>query len=204
MPDYIPNTDGDQLIFLRNFKTKIASRQKDLSLTDAQVKAAQDSADRIITSIEKNEQKRSEYLAQTAATRAVKETDIPALRTLVRQIKASSPYTEAIGADLGIVAPAASGIVGADDAAECQVEVHRGFVRVKFKKGGGDGVNVYTLLQGESAWRFLARDTNSPYDDHTPLKQAGVPETRMYRVILVHKDEEQGQPSPAQTVHFPG
>ena len=204
MADFIPRSDGDLLIFLRNFKTKIASHQKDFSLTDAQVKAAQDSVDRLSASIEKNEQKRSEYLAQTAATRAVKETELPELRGLVRQLKASPAYTEALGADLGIVAPSASGLVDQDEAAECQAEVHKGFVRIKFKKGRSDGVNVYSMLQGETAWRFLARDTNSPYDDHTPLKQAGVPETRLYRVHFVHKDEEIGQPSPVQAVPFPG
>jgi hypothetical protein len=204
MPDYIPNTDGDLLIFLRNWKAKVASRQKDLSLTDAQVKSAQDGADRLIGSIEKNEQKRSEYLAQTAATRAVKEVEIPAVRTLARLIKALPGYSEAIGADLGIVASSASGVTGQDVEAECQAEAHKGFVRVKFKKGKSDGVNVYCMIQGEAGWRFLARDTNSPYDDHTPLRQAGTPETRLYRVIFVHKDEEIGTPSPAITVHFPG
>ena len=79
-----------------------------------------------------------------------------------------------------------------------------GHVRLKFTKGSSDGVNLYTRLRGQSAWTFLARDTNSPYDDHRPLTAPGVPETREYQAYGVLKDDQIGQPSTIVSVTFGG
>jgi hypothetical protein len=83
-------------------------------------------------------------------------------------------------------------------------EANHGFVRVRFKKTGFDGVNVYTRRKGETEWRFLARDTNSPYDDYSELAKEGAAEVPEYRVIGVCKDEQIGLPSDAVTVTFGG
>lgn len=204
MPDFIPNTDGDMQGFLRNLKVRLPKHQKDLGLSDAQVKDALERGDELIASLDKNEGRRSDYLAQTAATRALKAKHIPALRGFFRLVKALPGYSEEIGVSLGILAPSTEELRGDDLKGECEVSVHRGFVRVQFTKQGCDGVNVYSQLLGDKEWRFLARDTNSPYDDYSPLQKAGTPEVRLYRVILVDKDEEVGSASDAVTVTFSG
>lgn len=204
MPDFIPNTDGDLSIFLRNLKGQLGKHQKALGLTDAQIKDVSDRADEVCAAIEKNEARRSDYLAQTAATRALKAKHIPALRGFIRLVKALPGYSEEIGTSLGVLSSASASLRSEELKGECVVKAHKGFVRVEFKKLGCDGVNVYSQLQGEKEWRFLARDTNSPYDDHTPLRQPGVPEIRLYRVIRVERDEEVGEPSDAALVTVAG
>jgi hypothetical protein len=74
----------------------------------------------------------------------------------------------------------------------------------RFKKLGFDSVNVYARASGESEWHFLARDTNSPYDDHRELAKPGTPEVREYRLIGVLKDQESGTPSDSTSVTFSG
>ena len=67
-------------------------------------------------------------------------------------------------------------------------------------KGNIDGVNVYSRRQGTSQWNFLARDTEPPYVDTTPLAQAGQPEIREYRIRAVIDDEEIGDYSVTKQV----
>ena len=63
--------------------------------------------------------------------------------------------------------------------AEITAEVISGHVRIKFKKGQTDGIALYCRLKGLSAWRFVSRDTNSPYHDYTALRSGLRPSLRM-------------------------
>lgn len=67
-------------------------------------------------------------------------------------------------------------------------------------RGNIDGVNVYSRRQGTSEWKFLGRDTQSPYVDTTPLATAGTPEVREYRVRSVIDDAEIGDHSPTRQI----
>jgi hypothetical protein len=78
-------------------------------------------------------------------------------------------------------------------------------VEIAFKnKGPTQGINLYYRLRGESSWTYLARDTNSPYNDHTPLKVANTPETREYQAFGVLNDQQIGLPSDIVSVTFGG
>lgn len=121
--------------------------------------------------------------------------DFANLRSTIARIKTNSGYTDAIGADLGIV--------GTDDAFDPNTYVAElkelilsapGQVTVTFGKAKGkiDGVNVYARRQGTSPWIFLGRDTQSPYVDTTPLAESGKPEIREYRIRGVIDDVEIG------------
>ncbi len=69
---------------------------------------------------------------------------------------------------------------------------------------GADAVNLYKRKAGETGWKFLARDTNSPYDDYAPLDKPGVPENWEYQALAVIGDDEAGQPSAIVKVTFGG
>jgi hypothetical protein len=73
---------------------------------------------------------------------------------------------------------------------------------VNFSKARGniDAVHVFTRLQGTNDWTFLARDSQSPYIDTTPLAQAGKPEIREYRIRAVIDDVEIGDYSDTQQI----
>ena len=66
------------------------------------------------------------------------------------------------------------------------------------------GITLYSRKQGEPAWKFLSRDTNSPYDDHTPLTTPGTPEVREYQAFGMWGDEQIGQPSDIVSATFAG
>ena len=83
-------------------------------------------------------------------------------------------------------------------------EMFAGFVRLKFKKAGTDGVNIYHRKKRDATWHFLARDTKSPYDDHIVLVTPGQPEHWEYRAYGVIDDSEIGQPSDIVEVVFGG
>jgi hypothetical protein len=79
-----------------------------------------------------------------------------------------------------------------------------GCVRIKFVKNGVDGINIYNRPKGTAVWKFLARDTKSPYDDHIELATAGQPEHWEYRAFGVIDDAEIGQPSDIVEIVFGG
>jgi hypothetical protein len=59
-------------------------------------------------------------------------------------------------------------------------------------------------LKGQAEWKFVARDTNSPYDDHTPLAVPGAAEVREYQAFGVLNDEQIGVASDIVVVNFAG
>lgn len=202
--DFVPTRDADQTIWLKNFRDKLPAHAKTLGWSDAQTQATQKRCDELVASITLNEKKYAEYLAQVASTRSMKASELNALRGEARRIKSAVGYTEAMGKDLGIVKTSAMPAAPTAFKARAVAELHPGFVRIKWRKAGCDSVNVYMRRRGETEWRFLGRDTSSPYDDATPLAQTGVIETREYRVIALRRDQEIGEPSDILSVTFSG
>lgn len=202
--DFVPTRDADQTIWLKNFRDKLPTYAKSLGWSDAQTKATQKRCDDLVDSITLNEKKYAEYQAQVAATRDLKASELNALRGDARRIKSAVAYTAAIGKDLGIVRTSAMAAAPTAVKARAVAELHPGFVRIKWRKAGCDSVNVYMRRRGETEWRFLGRDTSSPYDDATPLAQPGVIEPREYRVVALRRDKEIGEPSDILSVNFSG
>jgi hypothetical protein len=66
----------------------------------------------------------------------------------------------------------------------CSAEARSGEVVIRFKKLGHMGVWVEGQVAAETEWTHLAVDTSDPYNDTRPLKVAGQPEKRRYRVCF--------------------
>ncbi len=76
-----------------------------------------------------------------------------------------------------------------------------GRVELDFPKGKSKGVNIYTKRGAETAYTFLARDTEAPYVGSRALLVPGQPETRTYRATYVGPgDEEVGDPGNDLTI----
>ncbi len=203
MADFLPRQDDALVTWLVNFQSKVAAHAVALGLTAAQVTALQERCGRVITAIQAVTPAQSALAAAVTAKETAKTTELPALRGELNLIKANPAITSALLADLQIVGT--STVFNPDTfQPELTGEVVSDHVRIKFKKLGADGVNLYTRLRGQPAWTFLARDTNSPYDDHRPLTTAGVAETREYQAFGVLKDDQIGQPSAIVSVTFGG
>jgi hypothetical protein len=125
---------------------------------------------------------------------------------LVTVIKNSPGYNNAIGEDLGIVAPAPGDGAFAPDtqaAPGVRLQVIRGetceAVKINFIKHGHQGVCI-ERQRGDGAWEFVAIDTESPYLDDLPLLAAGQPEVRKYRLRFWDKGTPNGDWSDIATV----
>lgn len=122
------------------------------------------------------------------------DVSIGGLRMEINQWKANPAITDAMIAALQI-----DGSTSAFDAegykAVITAQTFAGYVRIKFKKMGADGINLYSRIKGQAAWKFVARDTNSPYDGHTPVTAPGTAEPREYQAFGVLSDEQIGQGS---------
>lgn len=131
-----------------------------------------------------------------AKTKKADRTAIEArVRALVRRIKASAAYTDAIGAQLHILGTDSSTDMSSIKPTLTATIKPNGMVELAFPKGKSDGVNIYTQRDGDATWVFLARDTESPYVDTRPLLVAGKAEVRRYRAVYVLGDDEVGLPS---------
>ena len=204
MADYIPPTDDALVIWLTNLKTKITGNSAaPLNLSAARLTQITAWCQFLIDAINNTTQKKNEWLAAAAAKQTQANTCLAGLRAEIGQWKADPAITDAIIADLQIVGGGA-----AFDAegyhASITAQAFSGYVRIKFKKLGADGINLYSRIKGAAAWKFVSRDTNSPYDDHTPLTTPGVAEVREYQAFGVVNDEQIGQPSDIVSVTFAG
>ncbi len=114
-------------------------------------------------------------------------------RELARRIKGHAGYTEAEGADLGIVDhkisfdPAtAKPILSGTDKTD-------GTTVLRFTKQGTEGVNIYGQREGDTGWVLLGHANHSPFTDSRPLLQSGKAELRRYTAVYVINDKEIGQ-----------
>jgi hypothetical protein len=93
--------------------------------------------------------------------------------------KKAEGYTDAIGADLGVVGAAA---VAHTDPPQLWVgNVAQNSVELCTNFFEHDGVYNESQRQGEAGFSFLAIETNSPYVDNRPVKTPGQAEWRDYR-----------------------
>jgi hypothetical protein len=203
MADFIPTTDEGLIPWLTNLKTKIPTYTATLGITAPRVLQITGWCTALDTSIQTVGQKKADWLSATAAKQTQMDTSIGGLRAEIGLWKKNAAMTDAIAADLQIVGTSEAFDPEAYKA-EISAEAFSGYVRIKFKKRGVDGVNIYSRKRGEMGWKFLARDTNSPYDDHTPLTTPGTPETREYQAFGVLGDEQIGQGSDLASATFAG
>lgn len=201
--DYIPRPESEQAIWAVNFKTNLVTQGAAVGLTAAQITALGNSATNIVTAINNAETKKTAFNEALAQKETVKKNEFKVLRENVAKIKTSPGYTEAIGKSLGIVGTT-TGFDSDNYKATITASIVAGCVRIKFAKNGVDGINIYHRPKGTAVWKFLARDTKSPYDDHIELATAGQPEHWEYRAFGVIDDAEIGQPSDIVEIVFGG
>jgi len=97
--------------------------------------------------------------------------------------KKAEGYTDTIGHDLGVIG-AANTQPDPNAIPEVRGEVCDAEVLLHFQKEGHEGVWIEGQVGDETVWSFLAIDTTNPYNDTRPLKVAGQPEKRRYRLCF--------------------
>jgi hypothetical protein len=76
-----------------------------------------------------------------------------------------------------------------------------GPVGIDFNLANSEGVNIYSRRDGDTDFKFLARDAVPPYVDNRPLLVAGKPELRDYKAAFVVGGQEVSQFSDEITVN---
>ena len=203
MPDYFPRGDGDKLNWLNNYNMKIGANGAVVGLTPAEISAIQTKIGAYLSQFNGLLQQKNALQATTAATRLAEKNLVADVRKQVGRLKTHTGYTQPIGEDLDVI--------GEEEAFDpdafkpkLTATVFPGTVRLEFVKGPTDGININCRLKGQAAWKFVSRDTNSPYEDHPPLAQPGVPEAREYCARAVLGDQEIGQMSDIVSVTYAG
>ena len=204
MPDYIPPADDAKIIWLTNLKTKIAGYATALNITSGRVTQIIAWCNDLIAAINAAAQAKRDWLSSSAAQATQEHTSLAGIRGEVALWKPQPGMDAATEADLKIVGTSTPFNPDTYKGNITSAEAFSGYVRLKFQKGGVGSVNIYSRKRGETAWQFLSRDTNSPYDDHHPLAVAGVPEVREYIAFGVVNDVQIGQPSDIKSVTFGG
>ena len=86
---------------------------------------------------------------------------------------------------------------------DLSTSVLNGAVEITFIKKGYTGVEIECQRGSETAYSFLARDTEAPYvDNRASLTDA--PETRRYRARYLQKDNPTADYSDVLVVTVPG
>ncbi len=120
---------------------------------------------------------------------------IPRTRALAQRIKKSPGYTDAIGRDLGIIAPAAAALDD-DDASKPTFRatpLPHSEIRLDWVKGRHSGVVIQGKRAGDTDWVDLGKDNYSPYVDGRSALTVSTTETRQYRMRYLDKDDEVGE-----------
>lgn len=198
--NYIPQDEGAESIWAQNFKVEAAKPANstamgwDAATVTALTAAAQD----VVDAIASKDAARNAYLAAVAAQDARLALGLGKIRPAVASGKKEATYTDAIGQALGVIGPEVTFDQGTYQAELRGVKaLGGGVVEVRFGKARGQvqAVRVRMRRGGQAAFTTVGTAMRSPWVDHTPLAQPGVPEVRDYEVVAVINDVEVGLPS---------
>ena len=203
MADYVPPTDGGLRKWLAGIKTNVPDLVTELEITPARLTKITGWCDSLLAAMDAADQAKTAWLTASQAKQTQMDTSLTGLRGEVAKWKTADGMTDAIAAELQIVG---GGTPFNPETYQAQIsaQVFSGYVRFKFTKNGADGINLYMRIKGTMGWKFVSRDTNSPYNDHTPLAVAGQSEVREYQAFGISGDDQIGIPSDIVTVTFGG
>lgn len=223
LQSYFPTAEAERIVWLGNFRSKIATHGPNLGLSAAEITDLQADLAYYLWLLQTWNPAVQHYAqAATAYKNLIAHGEgnpaLPALtpaanmppprpagvlsRTFaqIARLKTHPGFSEAIGRDLGVIAMADT---AEHPFPEFTVSVETGaahqIVRLNFTKYGHDGVWIESR-RGGGEWEFLAVDTVKPYLDERPLLTPNTAETREYRLRWWDKGEAHGDWSPVQSL----
>lgn len=198
---YFPTSDGALSLWCKNYKEKISGYASALSMTAAEATAEEAICEKVIDSIAAVEDFKAQLNSAFKAKELMVKNDGGDLKKSIANHKTTPGYTKAIGEDLGIIG-SSSEFNPAEYKAEIYVELYGGKIRIRFKKLGADGINLYKRAKGENQWQLVTRATKSPYLFLPVLAQPNVPVHYEFRAFGVLDDAEIGIPSDINEILF--
>lgn len=214
--NYFPRTEGEQVVWLNNFISKLATHLATLGLVAGDLTAITNDVNAFVYMVnwsatyktrtqDVNDYKRQLLygpgpigafppgLTATVPPTAVAANVLLRLTALVNRIKAAPGYNSAIGEDLGIEGPVAPAIdLGTVKPTFTALAMPNSEVRLNWVKADFTGVVIEGRRNAEVAWERLGVDTSSPYLDSRDPLTGGIPESRFYRMRYLLGDDEVG------------
>ena len=204
MADFVPTNESDLRKWLATIKTETPKVVTQLEITPARLTQITGWCDDATGAMDAAQSAKRAWNTANKAKQTQISTSVAGLRGEVAKWKATDGMTDAIATDLQITGGGGAPFDPENYKPQFTAQAFSGYVRFKFTKNGADGINLYVRLKGTMGWKFVSRDTNSPYDDHTPLAVAGQSEVREYQAFGISGDDQIGQPSDIVTVTFAG
>ena len=222
--NYMPNGDNDRGIWTNNFKTKIGTHATTLGITAAEVTNIQKDADMylyIINMLEAYKQTVNNITSYknllkhavgqqhlgaipsapvlTTAPAMVTEGVFDRISKLVKRIKAHVNYTDAIGNDLGIIAPTQTIDVNSMQP-DLKVILDAGRPHIKCSKGYADAIDLYVDRKDGTGFTLIGRLLKLDYIDVVGLPANTVLAEWSYKAMYVIGNDNVGLMSPLVSV----
>jgi hypothetical protein len=197
--DFIPRTYGELDAWEVNYLAQLAVHGATVGVSPAQIAAITASIGNHRTAYTAAEAAKATAEGAVANMNTLRKVAVTDVRAMARAIKSNAGYTEQIGKDLRII--------GDEDTTDLstlaptlKVRLVGGQPEVSFDKRTSDGVRIYSKVEGEADFSFLAIDTRSPYVDTRPVANPGRSEKREYYAFYMLNDAQVGLKSAVVSV----
>jgi hypothetical protein len=209
MANYLPLKETELDIWLLNFSTKMDESGAGHGFTGDEVKRIKDDYIVLHSLIQGSETIRvtqSEYVAYkkivlfggatdpTPAFPTITTPDAPVIagdvkagivkriRAMVKRLRASSNYNEAVGQDFRVINPATDKFIAATAKPTLKIKaLANSTVEIGFVKGESDGIELEIQRGSETSWTRIGKFIKTPAEDDTPTITPNTPEVRRYR-----------------------
>ncbi len=190
--DYYPRRKGDADTWEENFNAEVGAIATAVGIAPADVTSVTDEVTR-----HRNDYSASQSAKAAAKSASTKETNqrntmLDLLRPFVNRIKAAPEYTTDMGNTLRIIGTDST--FNPDTAKPIlTVEMFGGDVKINFTHPREvDGVRIYSKRGTDTAFTFMATDTESPYIDNRANQAPGTAEQREYYAFYFDDDSQLG------------
>lgn len=212
---YLPGTDEGKVIWLNNFAGKLQNHAATLGISQEQITSVQNDA-QMISYIVNEVNRFKNGLAERVGYKDIlvngngSEPPAPApvyqniapptvvpfgvitrVSRMVKHIKSSENYNDAIGNDLGVIG-SESDERTADMKPLLNVRLHAGKPVIEWKKGQADSIDLYVNRGDGRGYTYLANDMSPDYTDELALPPDAKMAEWKYKGIYRIKDEQVG------------
>lgn len=214
---WLPQTQGRRVIWIQNFKLKVAAHAAALGIPGPEVTAIVAALEAYVYAVSVGDQAKrfskssntfkdnlwsgsGQVGAPPPPPTLAPPPPMPAagvarqLSRFVKRLKATPGYSTPIGKDLGIEPP--DRVEREDRAPRFRLVAQPGsIVEVHWIKAGFSGVIVESRRGDSPLWEVIGRDFFAPFRDARPPLEAGKAEVRSYRLQYLRKDDPVGPQS---------
>lgn len=186
--DYIPNGKYEFKDWAVDYADTTKKNIGSFGITDASYADVKKLVDDLVNCSVKEQKLIDEKLKQIKLCQSARKATEDACRASAQSIKTNADYTDAVGRDFNIIG---AEIIFDAKTFKPMLTLRRvsSGVEINFEKSETEGINLYRRIEGETDWRYMARDTHSPYID---TKKMDTHASYEYMAWAVIKDKEIG------------